>query len=360
LIFTAPLRAAVSVSAGIFAHWQPIYSEHGIPTFPVRLGEVKKPAVKNYLKIGKAASAAFAERFGEANAFGFACERSKITVLDVDTDDERVLADALDKHGQTPIVIRSGSGHFHAWYKRDGERRHVRPWKGKPIDVLGRGYVVAPPSVATKGTYEFLQGSLDDLTSLPTLRNVDDLIKVPKPPKAILQPNQDAVGWNEMTEGSGRNDALFRDLGHKAHHVAGFDELLIYARSRNAEFGEPMPDAEAITVAANVWRMQSEGRNWIGTFGSWSPMSEVKAFGAGPDAFYLLSFLRAHNKRDATFMVANGLAEAFDWRRHRFAEARERLIRDGYLKRVRNPGRGCPALFRWSNPAKSAVRRELI
>jgi hypothetical protein len=214
----------VSVSAeGIFAHWQPIYSDHDIATFPVRLGEVKKPAVKNYLKIGKAASATFAKRFSEADAFGFACERSKITVLDIDTDDERVLADALDKHGQTPIVIRSGSGHFHAWYKRNGERRHVRPWKNLPIDVLGRGYVVAPPSVATKGTYEFLQGSLDDLTSLPTLRNVGDLIKVPKPPKAILQ--SDAVGWNEMTEGSGRNDALFHDLGHKARHVADFDEL---------------------------------------------------------------------------------------------------------------------------------------
>ena len=31
-----------------------------------------------------------------------------------------------------------------------------------------------------------------------------------------------------MRDGSGRNDALFRDLGHKAHHVAGFEELLAY------------------------------------------------------------------------------------------------------------------------------------
>jgi hypothetical protein len=210
----------------LFSKWQPIYAEHGIATFPVRLGEVKKPAIKNYLKIGKAASAALAERFGEANAFGFACERSKITVLAVDTDDERVLASALDRHGQTPIVIRSGSGHYHAWYKRNGERRHVRPWKDLPIDVLGGGYIVAPPSVAAKGTYEFLQGSLDDLTSLPTLRNVSDLIKVPKPAAAIREPERNR-SWNEMGDGSGRNDALFHDLGHKAHHVADFEELLI-------------------------------------------------------------------------------------------------------------------------------------
>jgi hypothetical protein len=105
---------------GIFAHWQPIYSEHGIATFPVRLGEVKKPAVKNYLKIGKAASAAFAERFGEASAFGFACERSKIAVLDVDTDDERVLADALDRHG------RGGDGDDFV-HVRDLAESGVRP-----------------------------------------------------------------------------------------------------------------------------------------------------------------------------------------------------------------------------------------
>ena len=34
--------------------------------------------------------------------------------LDVDTTDETVLIDALDRHCHTPVVIRSGSGKFHA------------------------------------------------------------------------------------------------------------------------------------------------------------------------------------------------------------------------------------------------------
>jgi Bifunctional DNA primase/polymerase, N-terminal len=297
----------------VFSEWQPKYAEHGIATFPVHLGEVKKPAVKNYLKIGKAASAALTERFGEANAFGFACERSKITVLDVDTDNERVLADALDKHGQTPIVIRSVNGHFHAWYKRNGERRHVRPWKDLPIDVLGGGYVVAPPSVATKGAYEFLQGSLDDLTSLPTLRNVSDLIiKTPKPAAAIPDPDRDR-SWNEMTEGSGRNDALFHDLGHKAHHVASFDDLLIYARSRNAEFGEPMPDAEVVRIAGNIWRYECKARNWIGR--GRQRQAEIDGLIAEPYTVALLEWCRVHHGQDNIFMLADGLSEALGWPR---------------------------------------------
>jgi hypothetical protein len=337
----------VSVSAeGIFAHWQPIYSEHGIATFPVRLGEVKKPSVKNYLKIGKAASAAFAERFGEANAFGFACERNKITILDVDTDDEHVLADALDKHGQTPIVIRSGSGHFHAWYRRNGERRHVRPWNGLPIDVLGGGYVVAPPSVATKGTYGFLQGSLDDIASLPTLRNVSDLIKVRKP-AATREPDRDR-SWSEMRDGSGRNDALFRDLGHKAHYVASFDELLAYARSRNAEFGELMPDAEVIHTAGNIWGYECKGTNWFGA--GPERQAEIDGLIAEPYIIALLEWCKVHHSRDNTLMLADGLSERLGWPRRAVPNARRSLVARGLLVRVKqgNAYSG-PSLYRWPN-----------
>lgn len=40
-----------------FATWQPIYAEHGIPTFPVRFVDGdKKPAVASYLKMGLPAS----------------------------------------------------------------------------------------------------------------------------------------------------------------------------------------------------------------------------------------------------------------------------------------------------------------
>ena len=74
-----------------------------------------------------------------------------------------------------PLVVGSGSGKYHAYYRHNGERRRIRPWRGLPIDLLGEGgLVVAPPSKATEGRqYEIIQGGLDDLDRLPVLRDLD-------------------------------------------------------------------------------------------------------------------------------------------------------------------------------------------
>lgn len=144
-----------------FARWQPEYSRAGVACFPVTPD--KTPAIRNYLKIGHPGSAQLVRRFGDAEAFGFALgRRSGLTILDIDTPDERVLADALDRHGSTPIVVRSASGNWQAWYRHDGERRLIRPDPERPIDILGGGFVVAPPSRVTKGEYGFVQGGLED------------------------------------------------------------------------------------------------------------------------------------------------------------------------------------------------------
>jgi hypothetical protein len=137
-------------SSGIFAQWQPIYAERGIATFPCT--ETKAPAVRNYHRFGVPASTALVSRFSSASALGFMCgKRSGITPLDIDCKDERVLADALDRHGKTPVVVRSGSGNFQAWYRHNGEGRQIRPWPELTIDILGGGFVVAPPSHVEKG-----------------------------------------------------------------------------------------------------------------------------------------------------------------------------------------------------------------
>jgi hypothetical protein len=156
--------------SGLYAAWQPQYAEHGIACFPVRN---KVPAVKHYLKIGLRASGQFALKFANDDAFGFACKRARITVLDVDSPDEKLLDDALDRHGPTPVIVRSGSGNHQAWYRHNGEGRHVRPDPALPIDILGDGFVVAPPSIGSKGQYQFISGTLDDLAGLPSLRCAD-------------------------------------------------------------------------------------------------------------------------------------------------------------------------------------------
>jgi hypothetical protein len=129
-----------------FLHWQPIYAERGITLIPC--GDNKVPLVKNPQKFGREASREIANKFRDASAFGYYCgKRNGITVLDVDTTDERVLSDAMNRHGRTPIVVRTGSGKFHALYRHNNERRSVGAWEGLPIDLLGAGLAIAPPSL---------------------------------------------------------------------------------------------------------------------------------------------------------------------------------------------------------------------
>jgi Bifunctional DNA primase/polymerase, N-terminal len=197
---------------GVFAEWQPAYAEHNIPTFPCRPD--KRPAVANYGRFGLPASRTLAFCSG-ADAFGFMCgKRSGVTVLDWDSTDERGFAEALDRHGKTPIIARSASGHFQAWYRHGGERRLIRPRRDVPLDILGGGYVVAPPSQVQRGQYQFLEGSLDDLGNLPTLLDAPAI--VPDAP----------ADWGAMRDGQGRNDALFRLLGRAAHNCDDLDQLL--------------------------------------------------------------------------------------------------------------------------------------
>ena len=119
-------------------------------------------------------SSRLAERFHEAEAFGFQLgPTSHITALDIDSQDEAILADALTYHGDTPFIVRTGGG-YHAYYGYAGERRLIRPYHDKPVDILGGGFVVAPPSVAQKGTYQIISGSLDDLANLPPIHVVLD------------------------------------------------------------------------------------------------------------------------------------------------------------------------------------------
>ena len=139
-----------------FQYWQPIYAERGIALIPC--GSNKAPLVKNPQKFGREASTEIACKFSEASAFGYYCgKRNGITVLDIDTTDERVLSDALNRHGQTPIVVRTGSGKFHALYRFNNEKRAVRAWDGLPIDLLGAGLAIAPPSIVAKGQYQIIR-----------------------------------------------------------------------------------------------------------------------------------------------------------------------------------------------------------
>ena len=321
---------------GVFQEWQPVYAKHGVATFPVN--DNKIPAVRNYGRIGINASSSLASRFGSA-ALGFMCgKRSGITVLDVDTTDEGVLADSIARHGKTPIVACSGSGHFQAWYRHAGERRLIRPRRDVPIDILGGGFVVAPPSRVAKGSYEFIAGSLDDLENLPTLNDVPSTVPAVVP-----------ADWTNLRDGDGRNNALFRLLGRAVLNCDDFGQLLDYAQTRNAELGEPMPDMEVLKVAKSVWKMQCEGRNRFGQFGAWLPLQLSRKLAQTPDAYALYGVLNAENGPNSIFPIANAMAETvigLGW--YRLSRARKLIIELGLVEQVSPQTQHRPALYRWA------------
>ena len=110
---------------GVFEGAQPVYAEHGIATFPV--GADKKPTITHYQRVGLRGSGQLVARHAHAIGLGFMSNaRNRIAVLDYDDTNERGFADALNRHGDTPIKVKTASGRWHAYYRHNGERRMIR------------------------------------------------------------------------------------------------------------------------------------------------------------------------------------------------------------------------------------------
>jgi hypothetical protein len=327
---------------GVFAVNQPIYAERGIATFP--LGDNKIPVVSNYQKMGLPASSKLAmnRRFRSANGFGFMNgARTRITVLDVDTTDERVLADAIIRHGSTPVVARTASGKYHVYYRHNGERRKIKPFNGLPIDLLGKnGLVVASPSRFETGEYCFIQGSLDDLDRLPVMRGLDAemYLRASVPVRPVQSSFQE--GGAPVCEGR-RNQELWRFCMQQLSITnADIDAIVAAAIIRNTTFNPPLPESEAVKIAASAWGKTAQGRNWFGNGTVALRHDEVDEL--PQDAAWLLTKLRRHNWGD-TFIVANAMAETMGWTTKRFAAAKAELERLGKIRCIRDRKGGCRA-----------------
>jgi hypothetical protein len=347
---TVSCTVSSSLSEAIFAAWQPEYAGRGLPTFPVRIaGPDKIPITRGYQRTGLRGSAELTKRFGNALAMGITLN-SRRMVVDVDTKSERTLADVLAKHGDTPLIARTASkGGFHcyfgenagAWKHYKQSRRVIRPESDKPVDYLGAGFAVVPPSLTATGRYEFIRGSLDDINRLPPFRGVVPPLQ-PEPKEDLTKRHVAAV-----SQGS-RNSALFRACMKRAHSCASLDQLLAFAQAINAYYIPPMDEAEVVEIAKNAWRYTERGQNRFGQHGAYFPTEEITVLQRDPDAFLLLGYLRAHNRPTAQFMVSNGLSENLGWTRKRLAAARRRLIDLGYIQQIRASSQHRPALFQWS------------
>jgi hypothetical protein len=325
-----------------FATWQPRYAAHHISTFPVAIiGDRKKPMVSGYLKLDARVSQQLVMRFPDADALGFALGiRSRVTVLDVDSPDERVLADALNRHGDTPIVVRSGSGNFQGWFRHNGEGRKIRPFAKEPIDILGGGFTVAPPSAGSRRSYEWIAGGLDDLDRLPVLRNL---------PSDIVLPEAKAA--STRSDVGRRNDQLWRTCMALARRSTSCAELIEKAQKRNEEFMPPLSESEVVKVASSAWRYETEGRNFIAGSSSAILRHTVIDRLAASDlpAFALFCLLQRHHWDRKQFAIANDMAATINWPIDRLRGARNSLVAAELIRCVHPGGRGRndPAIYEW-------------
>jgi hypothetical protein len=321
-----------------FSQWQPIYAAHGLATFPVRIeGGAKMPMARNYMRAGRPYSNLLAKQFPSAEAFGFALgARTKITVLDSDSNDDQILSDAMTRHGKTPLIVRSGSGNFQAWYRHNGERRHIRPDPRLPVDILGGGFVVAPPSRGVKSAYQIIEGSLDDLDRLPTLQNF------------VAATNAEVISMGR------RNNALWEHCMRQCRSCDEFAALLDVAETFNSQSLNPPLGADEVTKAArSAWQATERGENRFGQCGAFLTVAVTESMVSDPHLLALLAWLKAQNPPGRQFLIADGLAPLLGWSLPQLRRCRKRLQEMGWIDLVRPPARGCAALYRWGPRSQS-------
>jgi hypothetical protein len=338
--------------AGTFATWQPEYAARGIATFPLRSDDRKRPAVGNYNIMGLPASRQLALKWGDAA--GIACmagPRNRLTVVDIDArgaEGERLLADVQGEIGRSRFIVRTGGGGFHAYFKHRGEGRKIRLDPRRPIDLLGGGQIVLPPSRGSKGSYEIIEGNIDDLNALTPIE---------RPILQPEQPQQEAApsSFPEMQANSGRNNALFNALCKEARHLApDLDVFISLARELNQQlFGVPMIDSRVVNTAKSVFGYVESGQLRTGAHGAWFKKPQAQELARDPYLLALIAWLKAENGPDAEFLVADGLAEPeyLDWPRERLQHARRRARTDGWIVQIRKPYPGVAALYRWGPTA---------
>jgi hypothetical protein len=89
--------------------------------------------------------------------------------------------------------------------------------------------------VASKGQYEIIDGTLDDLNNLPPLH-----VMLDEPRRSI--------------ETGKRNTSIFRVSLEQAIHSDDFESLLDVMRTRNMDCEIPLSDSEVEKAARSAWR----------------------------------------------------------------------------------------------------------
>ncbi|WP_353428919.1 bifunctional DNA primase/polymerase [Paracoccus denitrificans] len=324
---------------GIYSQHAPIYADAGLPVFPVDARN-KRPAVKGWQNATPRRARGWATKPDLANMDGLGIVMGKpsgITEVDVDAVGGAWITAARERFGDTSIIIRTASGKAKLWYRHNGEGRHIRPFHGLPIDILGGGFTIAPPSWRDDlgSSYSFVSGSLDDLNKLRPIRSDAMPGTFTRAPEAVQRGE--------------RNDSLWRYCMAQARHCDDVEALIDVAATWNSAFPDPLGSVEVEACARSAWQYESEGRNYLGLR---KPQLTAKdkrmddLLHEHPEAYALYDYLhRWHHSRPFFAIAPRAMSEAGSpaWPRRKIERARDVLLEKGYVVEIVPPRRGVSA-----------------
>ena len=319
---------------GAYVEALPTFGEHGIQVYPTRL---EAPTVAMVRRPGKFRAREVDPRFADANAALTAGPDNNLTIVDIDASGSYYRNMAEEMFGETAYVVETPSGGAHMGFRHNGERRTIRPFgKNVPIDILGGGTVVVPPSTRPAGNgkcageYRF-NGDLSG--ALAALRTIPEGL----PPEVYrTRPTPDLPSVGE------RNSKLFRQALSLAAQATSEESFIEGLLIRNERIPDPLPASEVQRIAASVWRYKVEGRLCVpGSRTGFLNLQEITALSTNTSALALLAYLRAHHSADHVFAVSpHGIADSgvlqLDHRTIR--RARNFLIENRFLERVTTGG----------------------
>jgi hypothetical protein len=342
-------------AAAVFAEWQPRYAEHGIATFPIEIvGKNKKPATRGYMKTGIRGSGQLVLKFPDAMALGCICgKRNRLTVVDLDDTDKKIIEEGERLFGTSPLLWRTGGGKFAMAFRYNGEARRIRPIPGLPIDLLGGGVAVLPPSAGVRQPYEIIRGSLADLDRLPVARIPDEIANTNAPLPPVPTQPRDTISPAALIPDGNRGEALFRHCRSAIAYCADLDQLKNEAKTwaaRRLERGaDPVTEAEIEKTCRSVWMYRGGRRNMV-VAGPFLETDQLHRLERDPEALALFAYLSMRQGKGADFIIANGLADALGWGRRSIPTARKLFLDLKIIKCVRPARPGEPALYRWAIP----------
>ena len=119
---------------------------------------------------------------------------------------------------------------------------------------------------------------------------------------------------------------------------------------RDAYLDGLLGDDEVVKAATSAWDYTERGENRFGRPGVFFDADEAnRLIVSDQDAFVLLAYLRANNRPDRAFMIANGMANKLGWPRKRLAAARTRLG-GSYVERIRTASSfSGAAIYQWKS-----------